>query len=126
MFARPHSYAVGAKFPDLDPATAGSYHTSEVPFWLGTLDSFNRYRTTRAWTAADRGLSSAMIDSLIAFARSGNPDTPTLHWQGFDPKHPRLLELGETARPADWPAAEKLAFFETIEPKPSAPGAMRD
>lgn len=126
MFARPHSYAPKVKFPDLDPATAGSYHTSEVPFWLGTLDSFNRFRTTRAWTAADRAFSSAMTDSLVAFARSGNPDTPALQWPDFDPSHPRLLELGETARPADWPAAEKLAFFETIDPKPSAPSAMRD
>jgi para-nitrobenzyl esterase len=56
-FARSHSYAPGVTFSDLSPAIAGAYHTSEVPFWLGTLDSFNRHRRTRNWTDEDRAFS---------------------------------------------------------------------
>jgi para-nitrobenzyl esterase len=110
-FARPHSYAVGVKFSDLDPATAGAYHTSEVPFWLGTLDSFNRYRTTRAWTPADVAFSKMMTRSLVAFARSGSPETPDLHWKVYDPKAPMLLRLGTTAQIAPWPDQQKFDFF---------------
>lgn len=127
QFARPHTFAPGATFTDLDPATAGSYHTSEVPFWLGTLDTFNAYRTTRAWTAADRAFSGAMTDSLVAFAKTGVPDTAAFKWRKFDPQHPRLLELGAQAREQDWPEEAKLAFFrDTPRAAPVAPGAARD
>lgn len=125
-FARPHSYAVGVKFSDLDPATAGAYHTSEVPFWLGTLDSFNRYRTTRAWTPADVAFSKMMTRSLVAFARSGSPETPDLHWKVYDPKAPMLLRLGTTAQIAPWPDQQKFDFFRKENaPKPTG-GALRD
>ncbi|AOH84981.1 hypothetical protein AWL63_14475 [Sphingomonas panacis] len=126
MFARAHSYAPGVTFPDLDPATAGSYHTSEVPFWLGTLDSFNLYRKTRDWTAADRAFSGEMLESLVAFARTGKPDTKALRWPVYQAKQPRLLKLGTPVTTADWPSAQKLAFFTSMPPRPPAPGALRD
>jgi len=125
-FARSHSYAPGAVINDFDSATAGAYHTSEVPFWLGTIDSFNLYRTTRAWTAADRAFSQAMTASLVAFARTGKPDTATLRWPVYAPKTRKLLELGQTARVADWPDRRKFDFFRTaLRPAPVG-GAMRD
>ncbi|MFD1786197.1 carboxylesterase/lipase family protein [Sphingomonas floccifaciens] len=124
MFARPHSYVPGVTFPDLDPATAGAYHTSEVPYWLGTLDSFNLYRKTRAWTPADRAFSATMTDALIAFARSGTPGTA---WPRFDPAAPKLVELGQTMRTGDWPDERRLAFFrDTPAPTRPAGGALRD
>lgn len=126
MFARPHSYAPGVVLPDLDPATAGSYHTSEVPFWLGSLESFNTFRTTRAWTPADRAFSSAMLDALVAFARSGNPGTAKLRWPVFDSQRPQLLELGGSATPKDWPSDERLAFFRKVPTRAAPTGAMRD
>lgn len=126
MFARPHSYAPGVTFPDLDPATAGAYHTSEVPFWLGTIDSFNKYRTTRAWTAADRAFSTAMIDSLVAFARTGSPNTPALQWPRFNAERPELLELGAAVRRADWPSEQRLAFFREPGATRASAGTVRD
>ena len=127
-FARSHSYAPGVRFSDLDPATAGSYHTSEVPFWLGTLDSFNRFRTTRAWTPADRTFCAAMTRSLVAFARTGNPGTAELSWPRFDPARPQLLQLGTTATTAEWPAEAKFAFFRSVAaaPAPAPGGGARD
>ncbi|WP_452665735.1 carboxylesterase/lipase family protein [Sphingomonas zeae] len=126
MFAHPHSYVPGVRFSDLDPTTAGAYHTSEVPFWLGTLDSFNRYRPTRAWTAADRALSAQMIDALIAFARSGKPGVAGLSFPTFDKADPTLLMLDTPSRPAPWPDARKLAFFSEQPAPPPAPRAVRD
>jgi para-nitrobenzyl esterase len=110
-FARAHTYAPGVTFSDLDPVTAGAYHTSEVPFLIGTLDSFNRFRMTRAWTLADRELSARMTESLVAFARTGNPTTAALVWPRYEMSNQRLLEFGIAARPAPWPDARRLAFF---------------
>jgi para-nitrobenzyl esterase len=123
-FARAHRYAPGVSFTDLDPGSAGAYHTSEVPFWLGTLDSFDRYRTTRAWNAADRDLSRRMIESLVAFAKTGDPSTAGLQWPRFAVAAPRLLEIADTAAVASWPDPRKLAFFAAESAgQPSAPAA---
>jgi carboxylesterase type B len=73
MFSKKHSYAPGVRIADQDVATVGAYHTADIPFWFGTLDVFNSLRTTRAWTPADRELSAKMMDSLLAFAATGNP-----------------------------------------------------
>ena len=125
-FSRAHSYAPGVTFLDLDPATAGAYHTSDVPFWLGTLDSFNRYRQTRNWTAADRAFSDEMMRSLVTFARTGNPNTSSLKWPEFDPGDSRLLELGTTASQSNWPNRRKLEFFRTQPSVRPTGGALRD
>jgi len=126
MFSRPHSYPDGVRIPDLDPATAGAYHTSEVPFWLYTIDSFNRFRQTRDWSSEDRAFSNAMADSLVAFARSGKPNTAQLQWVAFDPARPRLLELGAEARISAWPDQRKLVFFRAEPAARPAGGAVRD
>lgn len=126
MFARSHSYAPGVTFPDLDPASAGAYHTSEVPFWLGTIDSFNIYRTTRAWTEADRRFSTDMMDTLVAFARTGRPTTAGVQWPVFDPTDPRLVELDESVRVTYWPTAERLQFFTRSPITRGVSSAIRD
>jgi para-nitrobenzyl esterase len=126
LFARPHSYAPGAAITDIDQQAAGAYHTSEVPFWLGTLESFNRFRPTRAWTQNDRDFSAAMTASLVVFAHSGSPTTAALDWPRFDPASPVLLELGSQARPAPWPDRDKLEFFRATSMDRPSGGAVRD
>ncbi len=123
MFARAHSYVPGVRFSDLDPATAGAYHTSEVPFWIGTLDSFNRYRPTRAWTPQDRDLSARMIDVLIAFARTGEAKADGLALPRFAPASPQLLKLDVTSRAEPWPDVSKTRFFAEASPATAAPAA---
>jgi len=123
-FIRAHSYEPGVTFSDLDPKTAGAYHTSEVPFWLGTLESFNAFRKTRAWTQADRDFSTALTTSLVAFARTGNPSTNQLRWVRFNPAQPELLELGgEHARVIPWP---KPGNPPVRGARPNGPNAVRD
>lgn len=94
QFSRRHSYAPGAVVADQDLAVIGAYHTADIPFWFGTLDVFNSLRTTRAWTAADRELSTLMMDSLIAFAATGNPQTKDVRWPAWTPASEVKVEFG--------------------------------
>ena len=96
MFARNPSFAPGVKIADMNPQTAGAYHTADIPFWFGTMDMFNVFRTTRAWTASDRKMSVDMMGSLIAFADTGNPNTADVRWPAWSPRDERKIEFGDT------------------------------
>ena len=122
VFDKSHSYMAGVRIADLDPATAGAYHTSEVPYWLQTLDSFNAVRETRNWGSADRKLSDAMSNALIAFAATGNPGTAALPWARYDLNAERVLVLGETIATSAWPNREKIEAARSLAaPKAAGP-----
>lgn len=122
LFARRQPYAQGITFSDHDAATAGAYHTGDVPYWFQTLDSLNLFRTTRNWTPEDRALAERMSDMLVRFARG---EAPAADWPRFDPAKPRLMWLDLESRPMDWPRA---ALVKTLAPSPEqrrAPVANR-
>jgi len=96
MFAHRPSFAPGVHIADVDPATAGAYHTADIPFWLGTLDAFNLFRTTRSWNTWDRELSEDMMGALIAFADTGNPSTARVNWPAWSAKSEQELVFGST------------------------------
>lgn len=98
MYAHPHSYAPGVQLADLSPETAGAYHTSDVPFFLLTLDVYNRIRRTREWTEQDRRLADQMSDALIAFAHSGDPATKAIPFARYDVKAERIVEIADPIR----------------------------
>jgi para-nitrobenzyl esterase len=72
----------------------GAYHTSDVPYWFGTLDAFNLFRKTRLWEAWDRELSEKMTAALIAFATTGSPRTPAVAWPAWSAKDEQMIEFG--------------------------------
>jgi para-nitrobenzyl esterase len=118
MFARAHPYSPGVRFADLNPATAGAYHTSEVPYFLLTQDVYNSLRQTRAWTSADRALAQRLSDLLVAFARTGRPETTELKLEPFDEREVvAVLDVEPSSFRFD-PA--RMAFFATVD----APGAV--
>ena len=119
MYAHPHSYATGVSFPDLNPQLAGAYHSSEVPFFLLTLDAYNRIRPTRAWTEQDRLLAATMSDVLIAFASLGNPQTASVRLPRFDAKREQLIEFGDPIKVITLNKS-RMEFFSTV----NAPGAV--
>ncbi len=68
-------YYFSHSYPSADAAGLTGFHASEVPFVFGTLIS-----TPHSWpaipdTAAERQLSSAMLDYWTSFARSGAPSS---------------------------------------------------
>lgn len=119
MYAHPHSYAPGARFADLNPETAGAYHSSEIPFFLLTQDVYNRIRETRAWTEYDRMLAGRMSDAIVAFAATGSPDTKDLRLPRFDARREQLTEFGNPVRTIAFDKA-RMDFFATV----NAPGAV--
>jgi para-nitrobenzyl esterase len=70
----------------------------DVPYFLGTYEAFNLFRKTRDWTAADRALSEKMQDVIVAFARTGNPNTPAVKFVRYDPKDEQRTVFGDAIR----------------------------
>jgi para-nitrobenzyl esterase len=98
VFSRVHPYAPGVTFSDHDPKTVGAYHTGEVPYWFQTQDAYNLFRTTRNWTPYDRELSDKLSDALIAFAKTGDPNTRAIVWPRYDPANEQMMEFGDSIR----------------------------
>jgi para-nitrobenzyl esterase len=92
MFSRVHPFNPAA-MPFDQPQ--GAYHTSDVPYWFQTQDTLNMFHPTRLWTAQDRALSTRMMDSLLAFARTGNPATPATPWPAWRPGDERYVDFGD-------------------------------
>lgn len=95
MLTRIHPFNPEVVIAD-HPERIGAYHTSDVPYWFGTLEALNLFRPTRIWTDVDRTLSAEMTDSLIAFARTGNPSTSDVAWPAWRPDDERYIEFDQT------------------------------
>ncbi len=125
FFTRRQPYTPGITFADHDPATAGAYHTGEVPYFLRNLEAMNMFRHTRDWTAEDRQLSDTMSGMILSFARTGRP---AVNWPAFDPKDPKSMMLGLDAKVIDWPDAKALPLLSDpvqAAPIPRARAAVR-
>ena len=126
-FAREHRYAPGVTFADFDPATAGAYHASELPYFLGTFGAYDRVRTTRAWTDDDRRLGDELMDALVAFARTGRPTLRGLAWPAYDPAAERRIEIGDDVRLGAFDARRMDFHATATRPAgPAPPCASRD
>ena len=126
MFSRVHPYASGVTFSDHDPKTVGAYHTADVPYWLGTLDSLNLFRTTRNWTDYDRKLADEMSNAIVAFATTGNPNASGANdWPKYRADREQVRELGDATRVIAWPNRKQIDFFAANAPQPATPVAGR-
>lgn len=124
MYSHPHPYEPGVAIADLDPARAGAYHTSEVPYFLLTQDVYNRIRRTRAWADYDRQLADAMSDALIAFAATGSPQTAKVRFPKFTVRGQEYVEFGDRISIGRFDAA-RMDFFATVNmPGAVGPGAI--
>jgi para-nitrobenzyl esterase len=95
MVSRVQPFTPGVTFSDFDPKTAGAYHMGDVPYFLGTYEAFNMFRKTRDWTALDRGLSEKMQDVIVAYARTGNPNTPGVSFAKYAPSAEQRTDFGD-------------------------------
>ena len=123
LFTHKHPYPPGLVLADQNPLTVGAYHTADVPYWFGTLDAFNLFRPTRAWGDYDRKLSAQMMQSLIAVAGTGSPDTPGLTWPAWSTRDERYLVFGDEVR-VERLAVKRMDWLVAHPPAPSstAPG----
>jgi para-nitrobenzyl esterase len=71
--------------------SVGAAHASDIPYWLGTYV----YQTQNKWTDWDKELSAKMMDTLIAFAKTGNPSTDAVKIPRYDPKNEQRIVFGE-------------------------------
>ena len=124
MFSRVHPFVSGVEFFD-SPQKIGAYHTSDVPYWFGTQDAFNKFRTTRNWTEFDRALSDRMMDTLVAFARTGNPATPATPWPQWKPDAQKYFEFGDDSGVREENRV-RLEFHTPANVTPSTPRVSRD
>ncbi len=125
MYSRVHPYLPGVAIADQDTATIGAYHTSDVPYWFGTLDALNLLRPTRNWTAYDRQLSNQMMDTLFALANTGNPATTAVRWPQWKAGDERLVEFGNTVS-VQVMNTPRLAFMAIHGGGQSGPRGARD
>ncbi len=129
FFTRRQPYADGIRFSDHDPATAGAYHSGEIPYFLATRDSLNLFRRTRDWGPVDEALERDMSALLLSFASDGEPRSPRVpRWPDFDPSQPRVLSLGETVELVEWPNHRALPLLgDAVRPSTATePGRVRD
>ena len=67
----------------------GAFHSSEIPFALDNLHTWNLQ-----WTSADQQLANVMSDYWINFARTGNPNGTSLaEWNAFKPGENKIMLL---------------------------------
>jgi para-nitrobenzyl esterase len=129
FFTRRQPYAPGITFIDHDPATAGAYHSGEIPYFLRTRDSLNLFRQTRIWEDVDVQLEDDMSALLVSFARDGKPTSPRVReWPAFEPARPRVVSLGVEIAVIDWPnyAALPLLAAPVAAAPPPAGTRARD
>jgi para-nitrobenzyl esterase len=98
MFDHKYTFTPGVKIADVNTATIGVYHNADIPYWFGNLDIFNLFRKTRDLTPRDRTLSKDMQDSLVAFAKTGNPNTPAVKWPAWKPDNDVFVDFGDTIK----------------------------
>ena len=126
IVSRVQPFAPGVSYSDFNPQTAGAYHMSDVPYWLGTYDAFNLFRVTRNWTPWDRQLSDTMQNAVVAFARTGNPSTPDATFAPYSRASETRVDFGDaiTTERLDTRALDFLADIATAKTQMSAlPGA---
>lgn len=97
MFSRVHPLNPAVSLYD---PPQGAYHTSDVPYWFQTQNALNLFRPTRLWGEQDRALSARMMDSMLAFARTGNPATSATPWPAWRADDEQYVDFGDQVRTA--------------------------
>lgn len=97
--------------PGPDAARWGAFHTSDVPYLLGTLDA----SPARGYGDIDRDLSALAAGYLIGFVRTGDPNGDGRpHWPALDPALPCFMRLAPQSGATDmlsilgWQAVQQL------------------
>lgn len=97
--------------PGADSARYGAFHSSEIPYVFGTLDT----APERGFTAKDVAHSKEIAAYWVSFIAHGNPNGDQRpQWPKFDAGHPEIMELGTTAHATPLLSPEKLQAQEEL------------
>lgn len=97
-------------FSRLQNGTAAP-HGTDNQFWHGEILAPNSNGLVYTRNAWDTQLADAMMDTLIAFAKTGNPSTNAAPWPVYNPAAKKRINFGDTSIVADWEPG--LEFFST-------------
>ncbi|WP_297508613.1 carboxylesterase/lipase family protein [uncultured Caulobacter sp.] len=87
----------------------GAYHGYDIALVFGTLDAKGSMTGT---SAAARKVSGLMSDAFVNFARTGDPNGPTVPaWEKYVPPRRPTLVIDETSRMVDDPRKEERELF---------------
>lgn len=102
--------------PGPDAARYGAFHTSDVPYFMNTLD-----RSDRPFTQADRKIADMMSSYIANFVTTGDPNGNGLpRWNSVGDR-PEVMQVGDQTGPVPLAGdAAKYAFFETFLNPPAA------
>lgn len=90
----------------------GACHAMELPFVFGVDDASALAVTGPNDLHGD--LASTIMDAWTAFARVGDPSTPSLPWPGYDTSRRVTMELGLTCRAVEDPHAVARRLWRAV------------
>jgi para-nitrobenzyl esterase len=90
-----------------------SPHTMEIPF---AFDNVQISKSLTGGGADAMALADKLSDTWIAFARTGDPNTPKLpHWPAFNPKERPTMVINNESKVVSDPLREqRLAMFRAL------------
>ena len=108
--------APGDKF---HPAGTGAFHSDDIEYVFGTLDS----RQQATIRPEDRALSDQIQKYWTNFARNGNPNSPTLPtWPTYGPTNDwQVMHLNTTSQAQPDTQRNRYLFLDSVWSKPVAP-----
>ncbi len=93
-----------ANFPNY-----GAFHTSEVPYMLHNLHTWNR-----PWQALDKELENTMSSYWVNFAKTGNPNGQNLpEWKSYNKQSGEIMVVGDKQESKPAFLKKELDFLET-------------
>jgi para-nitrobenzyl esterase len=112
-------FDLGSPGDRFHPASLGAFHSDDIEYVFGTLDS----RNIAAWRPEDRKLSVQIQQYWTNFARTGNPNGATPNpelpqWPGYHAPDWELMHLDATSAASPDIHRARYEFLSTHPAKP--------
>lgn len=105
-------YSYNHTLPGVDERDFGAFHTADVPYWLGNLDKLSPERIKRL-VEADYRLSKKLMNHLVQFAWTGNPNGEGLaQWSPYDQNVFQYFYIGDDEFATKGFDHKKLKFWK--------------